>query len=195
MPKTRAQKEATVALLTQRLTDCESAVIVDYRGLTVAEMQDIRKRLGAAGSDFLVAKNRLIRLALANCGMSLVDSAGNDHDPLLVGVTAISFGYSDPSAPAKILLEASDKLEHLELKGGFFGKEPVVGRAGIERISRMRSKEDALAELVRLIQPSNALRHLVQVAKGAPSRVRTVASAAPQKVMALKTLLESESAA
>ncbi len=182
MPITRARKEEIVAVLTAEFGKAQSAVFVDFTGLSVAQMQTIRRKMLDEGCYFMVAKNTLIRLALDNVGLSLVDSGGVSHDALCEGVTAVAFGYERPSAAAQVLLDLQKDLDAITFKGGFFGRTPVSGDAGVKRISQMRSKEDALADVVRIL-------------KGAPSRVRLVAAAAPQKVIALKRLLESENAA
>jgi large subunit ribosomal protein L10 len=182
MPTSRAKKEVFVATLTERFGQAQSAVFVDYGGLTVAEMQNIRRELRKVGCHFMVAKNNLIRIALNEVGLSLTDDGGAAHDDLVTGLTAIAFGYDSPNAPAKVILEQARTNDKIGLKGGFFGTQPVSGPAGVERISRMRSKEDALRDVVRIL-------------KGGPSRVRLVAAAAPQKLMALKHVLAEEEAA
>jgi large subunit ribosomal protein L10 len=195
MPITRAKKEEVVAGLTDRFGSCESAVFVDYRGLSVKDMQALRRDLKGVGGELVVAKNRLIRLALANCGLALQARDGKDLDHLCLGLTAVAFGWDQPSQPAKILLELAGRIQTISLKGGFYGSEPVDGRAGVERIAKMRSKEDALADLVRIISPAAALRPVVTISRGAPARVRTVAGGAIGRLLALKAVLESEQAA
>jgi len=183
MPTSRAKKEVAVATLTERFSQCQSAVFVDFGGLTVAEMQGIRKELRAVGSDMLVAKNRLILLALAANDLSLVAADGQDHTAALCkGLTAVAFGYDVPGAAAEALIKLAKTNDKIKFKGGFYGTQPVVGQAGVERISKMRSKIDALADVVRIL-------------KGAPSRIRLIASAAPLKVKALKQVLEADNAA
>ncbi len=183
MPTSRAKKEVAVATLTERFGQCQSAVFVDFGGLTVAEMQGIRRELRKVGSDVIVAKNRLVRLALAANDLSLENPEGQDlTDALTKGQTAVAFGYDVPGAAAEALLELAKKNDKIKFKGGFFGKTPVAGQAGVARIAKMRSKIDALADVVRIL-------------KGAPSRIRLIASAAPLKVKALKQVLEAEDAA
>lgn len=179
MPTSRARKEELVAILTDRFSTCQSAVIIDYRGMSVADLQEVRRELKAEGSDFIVAKNTLVRLALENVGLSLQDSDGKSHDEMLLGMTAIAFGYETPSAPAKVLIDLQDDHEEILFKGGFFGQTPVEGEAGVKRIAKMRSKEDALAEVVNIL-------------RGGPRRVRIVASGAINKLMALKHVLADE---
>lgn len=181
MPITRARKEAIVETLTQRFSTCQSAVFIDYGGLTVHDMERVRAELRGSGSDFLVAKNNLIRIALDRCGMTLTDAGGQSHEELCLGMTAVAFGYEQPNAPAKVLTDLAGSLPMIQLKGGFLGTTPVSGEAGVKRIANMRAKEDALADVVRLM-------------KAAPSRVRMLCAAAPQRLIALKRLLEQEAA-
>jgi large subunit ribosomal protein L10 len=178
MPTSRAKKEEAVELLTERFGACQSAVFVDYRGLTVAEMQALRKELRAVGSHFVVAKNRLIRLVLERVGLSLTAPDGADHTTTLTkGLTAVAFGYDTPNAPAEVLAKLAKINDKIVLKGGFCGTTPVVGAAGVDRIARMRSKDACLADVVRIL-------------KGAPSRLRVVAGAAPRKLIALRDVLK-----
>lgn len=180
MPTSRAKKEAAVATLIERFGACQSAVFIDYRGLTVKDMQGIRRELRGAGSDMLVAKNRLILLALKEVGLSLTTADGKDASgDLCKGLTAIAFGYDAPNAPAEAVLKLAKTNDKIGLKGGFCGTTAVVGQAGVEKISRMRSKIEALADVVRIL-------------KGAPGRIRIIASAAPRKLMALKHVLAEE---
>ncbi|NUQ00345.1 MAG: 50S ribosomal protein L10 [Armatimonadetes bacterium] len=181
MPISRAKKEEFAEILTDYFGRCQSAVFIDYRGLTVKEMQRVRRELRAEGCRFMVAKNTLVRIALERNGLTLVDGQGQSHADLCEGLTAVAFGFERPDAPASVLLKLKSDLDEITFKGGFLGTTPVSGDAGVTRISKMRSKEDALGDLVRIL-------------KGGPSRVRMVASAAPQKLRALKRLLEEDAA-
>ncbi|MCC7492139.1 MAG: 50S ribosomal protein L10 [Fimbriimonadaceae bacterium] len=169
-----------MAELSERFGRAQSAVFVDYTGLSVFQMRTIRRALRAEGCDFQVAKNTLIRIALDATGRKLVDGAGAAHDSLTEGVTAVAFGYDNPAAAAKVLLDLKKDLDALKFKGGFFGDNPVSGDAGVQKIANMRTKEDALRDVVRIL-------------KGGPSRLRMLLGAAPQKIITLKTLLEQES--
>jgi len=181
MPTSRARKEELVEILTEAFGACQSAVFVDYRGLTVKDLQKIRRELKAEGCRFMVAKNTLTRIALAANELSLVDEQGVSHEALCEGLSAIAFGFEKPSAAASVLLKLGTDFPQLQFKGGFFGRVPVSGDLGVKRIASMRSKEDALSDLVRIL-------------KGAPSRIRQVAATTPQKLVALKRLLAEEAA-
>jgi len=179
MPISRAKKEEVVAQLVDCFGRAESAVLVDYRQSTVAALAKIRGKLGEGDCEMLVAKNTLIKIALEQCGMSLVDSDGTDCSEMLTGMTAVVFGYGTPSEPAKVLLDLQKDHENLELKGGFAGVNPVMGAAGVARISKMRSKDDAMADLVRLL-------------RAAPQRVRTTAGGVVGKLKTFQVLLANE---
>lgn len=194
MPISRAKKEEVVAQLTDLFGRCESAVLVDHGGLSVKQMQSIRARLRDVGSPFLVAKNKLIELALRNCGRDLTGAGGEDLSYLLTGMTALAFGFDQPNAPAKLLQELVVEFPALGLKGGFYGRLPVAGEAGVTQIAGMRSKDDALGELVWLLNPANGLRRVVQIASAGPQRVMTTAAGATRALQQLQTLKQSEAA-
>src|ERR1051326_5611012 len=93
--KARAEKDNAIDDLVERLARAEIAVLTEYRGLSVAELQDLRGRLRPVGVEYVVAKNTLARFAAERTGrMGIV--------PDLVGPTAIAFG-KDPVATAKAL--------------------------------------------------------------------------------------------
>lgn len=94
----RADKAATVDELREKIARCTIAIAADYRGLTVADMGQLRRRLREAGVEVRVIKNTLFRLAAQQAGRSEVAT-------LAEGPTAIAFGYSDEVAPAKAVAE------------------------------------------------------------------------------------------
>ncbi|MGH9092479.1 MAG: 50S ribosomal protein L10 [Acidimicrobiales bacterium] len=111
MENPRAEKVAVVDEVRRRLGDASAAVVTEYRGLTVAELAELRRSLAAAGGDYKVFKNTLVRLAIA----------GSEHEPLhdlLTGPTAIAFVREDVSAVAKALREFSRTQPSLVVKGG-----------------------------------------------------------------------------
>jgi large subunit ribosomal protein L10 len=111
MENPRPEKVAVVEEVRERLASASAAIVTEYRGLTVAELADLRRSLAAAGSDYKVYKNTLVRLAIA----------GSDHqtlEDLLTGPTAIAFVSGDVSAVAKALREFSRNAPSLVIKGG-----------------------------------------------------------------------------
>ena len=109
------QKANVVSEIKDKLEKANSIVLFDYRGLTVSEVTELRRKLRETGSDFKVYKNTLAKRA-----MEMLDMGVTDH---LEGPTAISFS-SDALAPVKVLAEFAKTLPALELKGGIVdGKE------------------------------------------------------------------------
>lgn len=179
MPISRAKKEQVVAELVERFGRAESAVVIDYRGASVRALAEIRGKLQDGDCELLVAKNTLIRIALEQAGLSLTDAEGTDHGDMFLGMTAIAFGYGAPNQPAKILLDLAKDHDYLTFKGGYYGIMPVGGPAGVDKISKMRSKEDALADMVRIL-------------RAAPYRIRITAGGLVGKLKTFKTLLANE---
>src|SRR5919108_6057351 len=90
-----AEKVATVAELREKLQRAQATILTDYRGLKVAELQQLRTQLRPTGADYMVAKNTLLRLAAGERGETLVS--------LLQGPTAIALFYDDLAGAARVL--------------------------------------------------------------------------------------------
>ena len=118
--KARAEKDAAIDGLADRLGKAEIAVLTEYRGLSVAELQDLRGRLRPFGVDYVVAKNTLTRFAAER-----TDRTGIVDD--LVGPTAIAFG-SDPVATAKALQDYSRVNRLFALKAALLGDRRIDPR-------------------------------------------------------------------
>jgi len=108
----RPEKEAQVALLTEKLRKAKVAVLTDYRGLTVSQMEELRSRLRGGEVEYRVVKNTLARRAA-------VESGHDDFQQVLVGPVGIAFGYDDLGVPIKLLNEfvRSTRLK-LDIVGG-----------------------------------------------------------------------------
>ena len=104
-------KQPVVEEISNLLKDAKSAVLVDYRGLTVEQDTELRRQLRAAGVNYKVYKNTMINFAIK----------GTDFEPLkadLEGPTALATSATDETAPARVLNEFSKKADKLELKSG-----------------------------------------------------------------------------
>jgi len=143
MAKTRKQKEALVKDLSERLGKMKAAVLVNYRGISVPQIQELRKKLGEKGADFAIAKNRLFKIALKEKQLECPEE-------IFKGPLAISFGYKDEVAPSKIIKDFSKENELPEILGGFFeGK--YVEKDVIEELAKLPSHEELLAKFVYVI--------------------------------------------
>lgn len=135
--KVLEQKKQVVAFLTEKLQSSVAGVLVDYKGINVAEDTKLRKELRNAGVDYMVAKNTLIRLAAANCGLS-------DMNPMLEGTSAIAVSKDDAVVAAKILSDYAAKNKNFKVKGGFVeGK--VIDSTGVEALAKLPSREVLVA--------------------------------------------------
>ncbi len=108
----REEKAETIAGLRTKLGRSQSMVLANYRGLTVAQMTELRRKAREAGVELRVVKNTMARRAANEAGAA-------DLSVHLKGPTAIAFGYTDPVAPAKLLVDFARTARIVELKGGF----------------------------------------------------------------------------
>jgi large subunit ribosomal protein L10 len=139
-----AKKAEAVKVANGLLTDAESAIVVDYRGLTVDEVTDLRKQLRDAGVKMVVIKNKILERAIE----------GTDYGDLkstFVGPTAIAFSNEDPIAPAKIMKKFAEDHDALEIKGGFIEKD-VKTLDEINEFAELPSRDDLLSMLASALQ-------------------------------------------
>ena len=139
-----AKKAEVVKQTVELLNNAESAIVVDYRGLTVAEVTDLRKQLRDAGVKMSVIKNKILDRAVE----------GTDYEDLrstFVGPTAVAFSDEDPIAPAKILKKFADDHDALEIKGGFIEKS-VKTLDEINEYANMPGREELLSMLASALQ-------------------------------------------
>src|SRR3954451_9298022 len=118
--KARAEKEQAIDTLVERLTRAEIAILTEYRGLSVSELQDLRGRLRPVGVEYVVAKNTLARFAAEKTGRTSI--LGD-----LVGPTAIAFG-NDPVTAAKALQDYTRVNRTFVLKAGLLGDRRIDPR-------------------------------------------------------------------
>jgi large subunit ribosomal protein L10 len=155
MDNPRAEKVAVVDEVRDRMESADGALLTEYRGLTVAELAELRRELSAAGGDYKVYKNTLVRLAVAG-----TDRAGLSD--LLAGPTAIAFVHGDVSAVAKALRDFSRANPNLVVKGGVVGAS-VMSAADIEVLADLPSRDTLLAQFAgALSAPLQQLAGLVQ---------------------------------
>ena len=111
--KVLSEKQAIVADLTNKLQNAAAGVLVDYKGITVAEDTALRAELRKNNVEYAVVKNTLLRFAVNNCGM-------NELDGLLNGTTSLAICQDDPVAPARVINDFAKKIDgRFEIKGGF----------------------------------------------------------------------------
>ena len=155
MDNPRPAKVAVVDEVRDRLAAADGAVLTEYRGLTVGELAALRRELTAAGSDYKIYKNTLVRLAVADGPQSALTD-------LLVGPTAIAFVQGDVSAVAKALRNFSRDNPSLVIKGGMVG-DGVLTAADIAALAALPPRDTLLAQFAgALSAPLQQLAGLLQ---------------------------------
>jgi large subunit ribosomal protein L10 len=114
MENPRPEKVAVVDEVKERLGSADAAILTEYRGLTVGELAALRRSLRAAGGEYKIYKNTLVRFAVRDSGL-------DDLVPLLEGPTAIAFVDGDAVTVAKALRDFARTNPHLVVKGGLLG--------------------------------------------------------------------------
>ncbi len=155
MDNPRPEKVAVIEEVRGRLEGAAASVVTEYRGLTVAELAQLRRELTAAGGDYKVYKNTLVRLAIAG---RTEEGVGD----LLSGPTAIAFVRGDVSAVAKALRDFARTNPNLVVKGGVVAGG-LLSAAEVERLAALPSRDVLLAQLAAtLAAPLRQLAGLVE---------------------------------
>ena len=167
-------KAAIVAEISELIKDADSVVVVDYRGLTVAQDTELRKALRSEGVSYKVYKNTFITSAIKGTGFEPIV-------PYLEGPTAIAIGKADAIAPARVLAKFAKTADKLEIKGGVV-EGTLYDAKGIEAISAIPSRDELISKLLGSLQSpiTNFARVMNQLAeKGGASACAAPEAAAP----------------
>ncbi|ACK52748.1 ribosomal protein L10 [Methylocella silvestris BL2] len=159
----RAEKKECVESLSEVFKSTSVVVVAHYSGLTVAQMQNLRKQMRAAGAAVQVAKNRLVKIALE--GSEVASIADLMRGPTLIAYSA------DPVAAAKAAVAFAKDNDKLVILGGAMGKTALNADA-VKSLATMPSLDELRAKLVGLIQaPATKLAQLVNAPAGKLARV------------------------
>ncbi|MBI1956661.1 MAG: 50S ribosomal protein L10 [Acidobacteria bacterium] len=135
------RKEQTIRELVDLLGRGRVAVVTDYRGIGVSNLNALRRRLTEAGVEYHVAKNTLLRIAAREVGKEAID-------PLLVGPTAIAVGFDDETKPARILTEyLRTTRTPLSIRGGLLDKS-LLGVEEVRQLATMPPRAEVIARLL-----------------------------------------------
>jgi large subunit ribosomal protein L10 len=138
------QKKQIVEEIADKLKASKSTIVVDYRGLTVGEVTELRKQLCEAGVEFKVYKNSMTRRAADSLDLSGINTA-------LTGPNAIAFSAEDVVAPAKILNDFAKKHEALEIKAGII-EGTIASVEEVKALAELPSREGLLSMLLSVLQ-------------------------------------------
>ncbi len=147
MSKNFEAKKVKVAEISEKLKNAKSMVVVSYNAITVEEVTELRNQFRAAGVEYCVLKNTLVRRALDDMGIT-----GLDHT--LEGPSAYAFGMSDPVAPAKIVYDFINKTKNdgrLTVKAGLMD-DAVLSVDQVKALSELPPREVLLARMVGSLQ-------------------------------------------
>jgi large subunit ribosomal protein L10 len=166
MPTER--KEQQVQELQDTFSRCQVGILTDYRGLTMAEMTVLRRKLREANIEYKVVKNSLAQIAARNAGKEKLTDK-------FVGPVAVAFGFGEPPEAARAVtdyIKASKSI--LTVKGGFFG-DIILEASGVERLAKLPSKEVLIAQVLGGLQAP--LYGLVNVLAGSVRGILNVLQA------------------
>ena len=133
-------KKQVVAELTEKLKNAKAGIVVEYKGITVAQDTALRKSFREAGVEYSVVKNTLLRFAAKEAGLEGITGA-------LEGTTALAVSNDELTAPAKIFCDFAKGKEGIRAKAGFVEGD-VLDQAGVEALAKIPSKEILVATVL-----------------------------------------------
>ena len=139
----RAEKVETVSQLTDRFARAPLVVVTEYRGLNVAQMSDLRRKLRAVDGEYLVSKNTLAAIAIR-------ESRSTALAPMLVGPLALAFGFADAVAVAKVVKDFAKDNDKLLIRGGVLDGAALNAKQ-VEQLATMPSRDELRSQLLRLL--------------------------------------------
>lgn len=138
--KTLQAKREIVEEIKEKISKAQSIVLVDYRGLNVEQLTELRKRYRSAGVEYKVYKNTMMRFAFKDAGYE-------EFNKYLEGPNAIAFGYDDPVQVAKITNEFAKENKNLEIKAGIVDGK-VIDVQGVKSLAELPSREVLIAQVL-----------------------------------------------
>jgi large subunit ribosomal protein L10 len=144
MSKVLEQKQALVDEISGKLKEAASVVVVDYRGLNVAQVTELRKQLREEGIEFKVYKNSMTRRAAEAAGLEAL----NEH---MTGPNAIAFSTEDVVAPARIINNFAKENDALEIKAGVI-EGNVASLEEVKALAELPSREGLLSMVLSVLQ-------------------------------------------
>ena len=151
-------QQPIVSEISEQIKDAQSVVIVDYRGLTVAQDTDLRKQLREAGCTYKVYKNTMMKRAFAGTDCEQLSD-------LLEGTNAVAISKDDATAPARIIAKVAKDAPALEIKAGIV-EGTLYDADGMKTIASIPSRDELLSRLLGSLQSpiTNFARVLKQIA-------------------------------
>ncbi len=137
---TKAFKEKKIKMINELVSKAKVAIVSDYKGLSVEEITDLRRRLQEEKGDFTVIKNTLTKIAIKGTEFEKLEE-------FLVGPSAIALGFEDEVAPAKVLTKFIKEKKKTTIKGGVLDGK-ILTADEVKEISNLPSKQELLAQIL-----------------------------------------------
>ena len=159
MKEAYKQKQIIIDEIKDKFERAESAVVIDYMGITVAEADEMRKKLREAEVDYTVYTNTLVKRAIEG---TKYEALGE----ILEGPSGFAFSYDDATAPARVLNDARKAYKKMEFKGGIIEGE-YFDKENIEKIAAIPSRDTLISKFMGSIQSpiANFARVVAQIAE------------------------------
>lgn len=159
MKEAYKQKQIIIDEIKDKFERAESAVVIDYMGITVAEADEMRKKLREAEVDYTVYKNTLVKRAIEG---TKYEALGE----ILEGPSGFAFSYDDATAPARVLNDARKAYKKMEFKGGIIEGE-YYDKENIEKIAAIPSRDTLISKFMGSVQSpiANFARVVAQIAE------------------------------
>ncbi|HEV2296512.1 MAG TPA: 50S ribosomal protein L10 [Tepidisphaeraceae bacterium] len=158
--------------IAQRLSDVDAVAVINPRGIDAVKNNLIRRRLRAKGVRMTVVKNTLAKRAAG-------DGKLKGFDALLEGPSAVIYGEASIATIARLVLDEKRNDDKIELRGVFFDGEVYVGDAGVEQVSKLPTREEAIGQVVALILAPGA--KLAGTLKGQGGKVAALIKAIEER--------------
>jgi large subunit ribosomal protein L10 len=161
---TRQKKETILTGYAEQVRRSQALIVSEYRGLTVKQLESLRRELRGCDSELVVPKNTLILRSLREAGLAA-------PEPLFSGPTAVAFCYGDLAAPAKALTKFAKDSKVLVLRGGVLGQSSF-SEAGIQALTELPGRDQLRGQVVGVLQ--GPISGLVNVLAGPVRAFMTV---------------------
>jgi large subunit ribosomal protein L10 len=154
--KNRAQKAEAISDFSENIGQATNAFVLDFKGITVPQVTELRKQVRESGSEYVVVKNTLALIAVKDSPLTKL----SNH---FTGMTAVAYNTTDPVALAKVLTKFAKDVPTVQFKGAMLAGQ-VVAANEIQNIANLPSREELLGKLLYLMQ--HPIRGLAVVLNG-----------------------------